>query len=100
VHAANGVPQALNAVAVGAVFALIAMRTGGIAMTWGLHLANNFWGAAVIVSTDDVFKGAPGLIVQNTPQLVWWDLCAGIAALAMVLCLLVRRTYFAALPAA
>ncbi len=82
-HIPNGVPQALNAVLFGAVAALIAIRTGGIAFTWGMHLINNLAGAVIVVSTGDVFKGSPGLFTQSTPNLAWWDLVAETALLAV-----------------
>lgn len=100
VHIANGIPQALNAVVVGTAFALIAIRTGGIAMSWGLHLANNYFGAVIVVSGNDVFAGSPGLIAQATPQLLWWDVFVAAAALLAVLWLIFRQTYFSAAPAA
>lgn len=100
VHIPNGTPQALNAIVFGIVCALIAIRTGGIAFTWGLHIANNYFGAVVVVLGNDVFKGSPGIISQTTPQLVWWDLCLAIAALVGLLWLIFRRPYFAAMPEA
>jgi membrane protease YdiL (CAAX protease family) len=84
-HIANGPQQALNAVAFGIVCSMLAIRTGGIAFTWGLHLANNYFGAVVVVSAGDVFKGSPGLFTQNTPQLMWWDLSLAVLALALFL---------------
>jgi membrane protease YdiL (CAAX protease family) len=98
-HIPNGVPQALNAVLFGIVCALIAMRTGGIALTSGLHLANNYFGAVVVVSASDVFKGSPGIVSQNTPQLIWWDLGLGSLALIGAVWLIFRRTYFSIAPA-
>jgi membrane protease YdiL (CAAX protease family) len=97
-HIANGVPQALNAVAFGTVCAMIAIRTGGIALTWGLHLANNYFGAVIVVSGNDVFNGSPGIFEQNTPQLAWWDLFLAVVALGGMLWLILRRSYFAAAP--
>jgi membrane protease YdiL (CAAX protease family) len=85
VHIPNGIPQALNAVVFGIVCALIVIRTGGIALTYGLHLANNYFGAVVVVSGSDAFKGSPGLIFQNTPALIWWDLCLSAGALLALL---------------
>ena len=99
-HIANGVPQALNAIAFGIICALIAIRTGGIALTFGLHLANNYFGAVVVVSGSDVFKGSPGLITQTTPQLLWWDLFLAVVVLVAVPWLIFRRPYFSAAPAA
>jgi membrane protease YdiL (CAAX protease family) len=95
-HIANGTPQAVNAVIFGVVCALIAIRTGGIALTCGLHLANNYFGAVIVVSASDVFQGSPGIISQTTPQLVWWDLLLAAAALAGALWLVLRRPYFSA----
>jgi membrane protease YdiL (CAAX protease family) len=83
-HIPNGWPQAVNAAVLGVVLALIAIRTGGIAFGYGLHLINNLFGAVVVVSGGDVFKGAPGLFVQNTPNLMWWDTGLGIAAVVLI----------------
>ena len=58
-HIPNGWPQAINAVWFGIICALIAIRTGGIALTSGIHLANNYFGAMGVVSGGDVFKGQP-----------------------------------------
>ena len=80
-HILNGVPQTINAVVFGFVCAVIAMRTGGISLTFGLHFANNLFGAVILVSTSDVFKSSPGLFTQNTPQLQWSDV--GLAILAL-----------------
>jgi len=98
-HIPNGIPQALNAVLFGIVCALIAMRSGGIALTSGLHLANNYFGAVVVVSGSDVFKGSPGIVFQNTPQLIWWDLGLGAIALIGAVWLIFRRPYFSIAPA-
>ena len=81
-HIPNGVPQAINAVVFGIVCALVAIRTGGICLTFGLHLVNNFFGAVILVSTGDVFRNSPGLFTQNTPQLLWSDL--GLTSLALL----------------
>jgi len=98
-HIPNGIPQALNASVFGIVCALIAIRTGGIALTFGLHLANNYFGAVVVVSGSDVFKGSPGIIAQTTPELVWWDLFLAVMVLVAVPWLIFRRPYFSARPA-
>jgi membrane protease YdiL (CAAX protease family) len=99
VHIPNGVPQALNATVFGIVCALIAIRTGGIAFTYGLHIANNYFGAVVVVSGNDVFRGSPGVITQNAPELVWWDLCLGVIALAALLWAVLRSHHFSTVPA-
>ena len=83
-HIPNGWPQAINALWFGVISAFIAIRTGGIALTSGIHLANNYFGAVAVVSSGDVFKGSPGLVVQNTPQLQWWDLGVALLALAIL----------------
>jgi membrane protease YdiL (CAAX protease family) len=83
-HIPNGGPQALNAVWFGIISAYIAIRMGGIAFTSGIHLANNYFGAMGVVSGGDVFKGRPGLVIQNTPQLQWWDLAMAVLALAIL----------------
>jgi len=87
-HIPNGAPQAVSAGFFGIACSYIAIRTGGIALTYGIHLANNAFGAIVVISADDVFKGSPGIFTQNTPHLLWWDAAvsalafAGVAALA------------------
>jgi membrane protease YdiL (CAAX protease family) len=86
-HIPNGWPQAASALVFGVVTALIAMRTGGIAFTWGMHVVNNLFGAAVVVSANDVFKGAAGLITQNTPRLQWADVAAELIGLGLMLAL-------------
>lgn len=80
-HIPNGWPQAINAAWFGIISSVIAIRSGGIALTSGIHLANNYFGAIGVVSGSDVFKDSPGLLIQNTPQLQWWDL--GLAVLAL-----------------
>ena len=99
-HIPNGTPQALNAAVFGIVCALIAIRTGGLALTFGLHLANNYFGAAIVVSGSDVFKGSPGLVTQTTPQLLWWDFSLGVVALLAIAWLVIRQSHFRAAPAA
>jgi membrane protease YdiL (CAAX protease family) len=89
-HIPNGIPPAINAVVFGVVCALIAIRTGGICLTFGLHLVNNLFGAVVLVSTSDVFKNSPGLLTQNTPQLLWSDLWLTSLALLVLLWLALR----------
>ena len=85
-HLWNGAPQATEAFIFGTLYALIAIRTGGIALPFGLHLANNYFDAVVAVSAGDVFRGCPGILLQNTPQLLWSDIALSAAALAFVLC--------------
>jgi membrane protease YdiL (CAAX protease family) len=90
-HLSNGVPQAVSAAFFGFVTSLIAIRTGGIALTFGLHFANNLFGAVAVVSSDDVFHGLPAVITQRTPQLTWFDVGFEMAGLALVLWLIVFR---------
>ena len=80
-HIPNGWPSAASAVAFGTVTSLIAIRTGGIAFTYGLHLVNNLFGAVIVVSTNDVFKGSPALVTQATQNLIWLD--AGVPFLVL-----------------
>ncbi len=84
IHIPNGLPQAAAATALGAALALIAIRRGGIAFGAGLHYVNNLFGAVVLVSGADVFKGSPALLQQNSPQLLWWDTFAVTAAALLV----------------
>lgn len=89
-HIPNGWPQAASAACFGVAAAWLAIRTGGIAFTLGLHLVNNLFGAVVVVSASDVFKGSPGLFTQNTSGLMWWDVAVEIASLALVVGLVMR----------
>lgn len=84
-HIPNGWPQAASAAAFGMITALIAMRTAGIAFTFGLHLVNNLFGAVIVVSANDVFRGSPALITQTTPQLMWLDAAVPFVALLAAL---------------
>lgn len=90
-HIPNGLPQAVNAVFFGIVCSLIAIRTGGIALTFGVHLVNNWFSAVVVVSANDVFKGSPAIFTQNTPDLKWSDLAVGIASLLLLLWLVTSK---------
>ena len=91
VHIPNGAPQAASATVFGIVLALIAIRTGGIAFTFGLHFTNNLFGAVVLVSGGDAFRGSPGLFSQDTPRLMWWDMAVGSVALVLVALMVVRK---------
>lgn len=84
IHIPNGAPHAASATVFGVVLALVAIRTGSIAFTSGLHLVNNLFGAVVLVSASDAFRGSPGLFSQNTPHLMWWDMALGAVALIAV----------------
>jgi membrane protease YdiL (CAAX protease family) len=84
-HISNGVPQAISALFFGILCSLIAIHANGIAFPFGLHLANNYFGAVIVVSADDVFQGMPGVIAQKTPQFVWSDVGLTIAALLAAL---------------
>jgi membrane protease YdiL (CAAX protease family) len=90
-HIPNGWPQALGATLFGILLAWLAIRTGGIAFTTGLHLINNWFGAVIVVSAGDVFRGVPGLLTQTTPQLMWWDTALSSGALLALVLLLYRR---------
>ena len=83
-HIPNGLPQAASAVVFGIGLSLIAIRTGSLAFGSGLHLVNNAYGAILVVSEQDVFRGSPGFLYQNTPHLAWWDLGLGLGGLAFI----------------
>lgn len=89
-HFANGAPQALGALGFGVVMAYAAIRSGGLAFGFGVHLTNNLFGGVVVVSDADVFKGAPALVTEHAPGLVWWDLGVEVALLALLALLLTR----------
>jgi membrane protease YdiL (CAAX protease family) len=91
VHIPNGAPQAVSATIFGVILALIAIRQRGIAFTFGLHLANNLFGAVVVASSADAFHGAPALFSQSTPQLMWWDTAVSAVGLTAVAWLVLRR---------
>jgi membrane protease YdiL (CAAX protease family) len=93
VHIPNGAPQAANAVIFGILLALIAIRTGGLAFGLGLHMVNNIFGAVMVVSGNDVFRGSPGLFTQQTPHLQWWDTAMGAMALLLVGGLVLRGAF-------
>ena len=93
-HIPNGVPQAANALVLGVALSLIAVRTGSLAFGWGLHLVNNMFGAVVVVSGSDVFRGSPGLFTQTAPQLLWWDVALACAATVFLTLLVLRRPGF------
>jgi Na+/proline symporter len=48
------------------------------------------FGAVVVVSGGDVFRGSPGVFTQTTLHLMWWDVGAEIVVLAIVLWLVFR----------
>jgi membrane protease YdiL (CAAX protease family) len=89
-HIPNGAPQAVSAAIFGVVMAVIAIETGGLGFTFGMHLINNLFGAVVVASNDDAFHGAPALFSQSTPQLMWWDTAVGAVALVAVAFLVLR----------
>jgi membrane protease YdiL (CAAX protease family) len=91
-HIPNGAPQAANALIFGFGCALIAIRTASLSFTFGLHLANNVFGAVVAVSQGDVFAGAPGILRQDASGSNWLDVGVTAAALAAVVWIAARMT--------
>ncbi|HEY1425196.1 MAG TPA: type II CAAX endopeptidase family protein [Caulobacteraceae bacterium] len=89
-HIPNGAPQAVGALMFGSVVAYAAIRTGGLALGCGAHLANNLFGSLVVVSDADVFKGAPALVTEHAPGLLWWDVGVEAVLLAIAMLLLAR----------
>ncbi len=92
VHIPNGWPQAANAVVFGVVMSLVAIRTGSLALSYGVHFINNLIGAIGIVSADDVFRGTPGILTQHTPDLLWLDTAVGAAGLIVLLVIVLKFT--------
>ena len=91
-HIPNGYPQAANAAVFGIALALIAIRTGGLAFGYGVHLINNLFGAVLVVSAGDIFRGSPGIFTQATSGLMWLDAAAGSVAILLVAMLILRRS--------
>jgi membrane protease YdiL (CAAX protease family) len=90
-HIPNGPLQAASATVFGVVLAIMALETGGLALGWGLHLANNLFGGIVVVSSSDVFNGAHGLFRQDTPGLNGFDFAFSVAALLLAAWFMLRR---------
>ena len=91
-HIENGAPQAVGALMFGTVIAYVAIRTGGLALGYGAHVVNNIFGSLVVVSDGDVFKGAPAVITEHAPGLVWWDVGVEAVLLALLALLVIRLT--------
>lgn len=94
-HIPNGWPQAAGAVVFGVAAALIAVRTGGVAFTYGLHLVNNLFGAVVIVSASDVFNGAPAIFTEHAVRLAWADVAFEAVGVALAAAVAWRATRWA-----
>ena len=92
-HIPNGWVQAGSATILGIGLALIAIKTGNLAFGYGIHLINNLFGALIVVSGRDVFKGAPGLLIQNTPNLDGLDMGVVTLALGLILFVLFRQDH-------
>jgi len=90
-HIPNGWPQAAGALVFGIVTALIVMRTGGLGFGWGMHVANNLFGAILVVSTDDVLRGSPGVFTASAPELAWFDVAFSVVAFGLVWLFVARR---------
>lgn len=84
-HISNSPASAVAATAFGIVMSMIAIRSGGLAIGYGIHLVNNLFAALVVVSEDDVFKGLPAVWTQKAPNLVWSDAAMELVALLIVL---------------
>ena len=90
-HIPNGWPQAASATVFGVGLALLAIRTGGLAFGYGMHLINNAFGAVVVVAGGDVFAGSPGLVMQNGPDMIAVDLAVVAVALIVIISAAYRR---------
>jgi membrane protease YdiL (CAAX protease family) len=84
-HIPNGTPQAIGAVVFGIVMSMIAIRSGGLAMGYGIHLINNLFAGLVVVSDDDVFHGLPAIWIQHAPNLLWSDTALELVGLLALL---------------
>ena len=87
----DGVLSAASATVFGIATSLIAIRIGSLAFGYGMHLVNNLWGAVVVVSSTDVFKGAPAIFSQHTTGLDWSDVGIEAACLVLVTALVYWR---------
>lgn len=94
VHLSNpdGLVSAASATTFGIATSLIAIRLGSLAFGYGMHLVNNVWGAVVVVSSNDVFKGAPAIFSQHTSGLDWSDVGIEAVCLAVVTALVYAKT--------
>lgn len=90
VHIPNGAPHAASATVTGIAMSLIAIRTGSLAFTSGMHMINNVFAAVVVVSAGDAFRGSPGLFTQDTPHLMWFDAGVGVTATLILTALIYR----------
>ena len=84
-------PHAAGDFAGGVATALIAIRTGGVAFTWGLGVGATLFNAVAVVSSEDVFHGAPGIFSQTTPDLAWFDVAVNSLLLAALVLWIMRR---------
>lgn len=90
-HLLNGFPQAAANTMFGMVTAYVAIRTGSIAASYGMHVVNNLFAAIVVASASDIFHGTPALWTQVTPELLWGDVAFECVALVVVLFVFRRR---------
>jgi membrane protease YdiL (CAAX protease family) len=90
-HLPNGIPQAVANTVFGIVTAYIAIRTGSIATSYGMHVVNNLFAAIVVASASDIFHGTPALWTQVTPELLWGDVAFECVALVVVVFVFTRR---------
>ena len=88
----DGLLSAASATVFGIATSLIAIRLGSLAFGYGMHLVNNLWGAVVVVSSTDVFKGAPAVFSQHTSGLDWSDVGIEAVCLAVVTALVYAKT--------
>ncbi|HWD67576.1 MAG TPA: hypothetical protein VG227_06395 [Caulobacteraceae bacterium] len=84
-------PHAAAYFASQAVWVLITIRTGGIAFAWGMGIVGDFLGAVVVVDSDSVLRGSPGLFAQTTHGLAWFDVAVTCILLAAIWLWVVRR---------
>jgi uncharacterized protein len=87
----NSWPHAADAFVWGFAAGLIAIRTGGIAFTWGMAAVTSLFNAVVSVESDDVLRGSPGIFAQTTPDLAWLDVVVSCVLMALLWVWVSRR---------
>jgi len=90
-HGANRWQHGAGSLAFGIASALITIRTGGIALATGLSFADGLFNAVVVIDSDGMFHGSPGIFAQAVSGVAWFDLAVSCALLFAIWFWVVRR---------